>query len=48
MAFMFETRTLIRPTRLALELPQLQRDYAQCWQRPGEALQPAMSAVLDA
>jgi homogentisate 1,2-dioxygenase len=32
MAFMFETRTLIRPTRFALEAPQLQRDYAQCWQ----------------
>jgi homogentisate 1,2-dioxygenase len=31
MAFMFETRTLIRPTRRALELPQLQSDYAQCW-----------------
>jgi homogentisate 1,2-dioxygenase len=32
MAFMFETRTVIRPTRFALELPQLQQDYAQCWQ----------------
>lgn len=32
MAFMFETRTVIRPTRFALESPQLQRDYAQCWQ----------------
>ena len=31
MAFMFETRTVIRPTRRALELPQLQSDYAQCW-----------------
>ena len=31
MAFMFETRTVIRPTRLALALPQLQPDYAQCW-----------------
>ncbi|MBS0420768.1 MAG: homogentisate 1,2-dioxygenase [Proteobacteria bacterium] len=31
MAFMFETRTVIRPTRFALESPQLQRDYAQCW-----------------
>ena len=31
MAFMFETRTVIRPTPLALELPQLQPDYAQCW-----------------
>ncbi len=32
MAFMFETRTVIRPTRFALESPQLQTDYAQCWQ----------------
>lgn len=32
MAFMFETRTLIRPTRFAMEAPQLQRGYAQCWQ----------------
>jgi homogentisate 1,2-dioxygenase len=32
MAFMFETRRVIRPTRAALESPQLQRDYAHCWQ----------------
>jgi homogentisate 1,2-dioxygenase len=32
MAFMFETRTVIRPTRFALELPQLQQNYTQCWQ----------------
>jgi homogentisate 1,2-dioxygenase len=32
MAFMFETRTVICPTRFAMESPQLQRDYAQCWQ----------------
>jgi homogentisate 1,2-dioxygenase len=32
MAFMFETRTVIRPTQFALGLPQLQNDYAQCWQ----------------
>ena len=32
MAFMFETRVVIRPTRFAMESPQLQRDYAQCWQ----------------
>jgi len=31
MAFMFETRTLIRPTRYALESQQLQRNYQQCW-----------------
>ena len=32
MAFMFETRTIIRPTRFALETAQLQSDYFQCWQ----------------
>lgn len=32
MAFMFETRAVIQPTRQALESPQLQRDYFECWQ----------------
>jgi homogentisate 1,2-dioxygenase len=32
MAFMFETRAVIRPTRLALESAQLQAEYFQCWQ----------------
>jgi homogentisate 1,2-dioxygenase len=32
MAFMFETRCLIRPTRFALESGLLQQDYAACWQ----------------
>lgn len=32
MAFMFETRTVIRPTRFALETPLLQTDYYRCWQ----------------
>lgn len=32
MAFMFETRDVIKPTRYALESPTLQRDYADCWQ----------------
>ncbi|MFP3276743.1 MAG: homogentisate 1,2-dioxygenase [Paraburkholderia sp.] len=32
MAFMFETRTLIRPTRFALETAQLQAHYYECWQ----------------
>ncbi len=31
MAFMFETRLPIRPTRAALESPQRQRDYIECW-----------------
>jgi homogentisate 1,2-dioxygenase len=32
MAFMFETRTVIRPTCKALDSPQLQKQYQQCWQ----------------
>ncbi len=32
MAFMFETRAVIRPTKQALESAQLQRDYHACWQ----------------
>lgn len=32
MAFMFETRAVIQPTRQALESLTLQRDYQQCWQ----------------
>jgi homogentisate 1,2-dioxygenase len=32
MAFMFETRCLLRPTVQALQLPQLQANYAECWQ----------------
>ena len=31
MAFMFETRRIIHPTRFAMETPQLQHDYAECW-----------------
>ncbi len=32
MAFMFETRAVIRPTRFALESAQLQHEYYRCWQ----------------
>lgn len=32
MAFMFESRYLIRPTRYALECPQMQKNYIECWQ----------------
>jgi len=32
MAFMFESRYVIQPTRFALECPELQADYAACWQ----------------
>ena len=31
LAFMFETRMVICPTRFALETPALQRDYDSCW-----------------
>jgi len=31
LAFMFESRYVIRPTRFALETPQLQKDYLDCW-----------------
>jgi homogentisate 1,2-dioxygenase len=32
MAFMFESRCVLRPTRSALQgKPALQRDYMQCW-----------------
>jgi homogentisate 1,2-dioxygenase len=31
LAFMFESRWVIRPTREALELPGLQADYDACW-----------------
>ncbi len=32
LAFMFETRQVLRPTRHALEMPEQQRDYDACWQ----------------
>jgi homogentisate 1,2-dioxygenase len=32
MAFMFETRLAIRPTKFALEAVELQHDYYTCWQ----------------
>lgn len=31
LAFMFESRSFIRPTRFALQTPALQRDYWRCW-----------------
>lgn len=31
MAFMFETRLPLRPTQQALDAPQRQRDYIDCW-----------------
>jgi homogentisate 1,2-dioxygenase len=32
LAFMFESRWVIRPTRAAMELPGRQSDYDECWQ----------------
>ncbi len=32
LAFMFESRRPYRPTRFALEAPERQRDYLECWQ----------------
>ncbi len=40
MAFMFETRKVIRPTRQALDAPQLQHDYYRCWQDIGKHFAP--------
>jgi homogentisate 1,2-dioxygenase len=45
MAFMFETRTVIRPTRRALELPHLQPDYAQCWRGLTKRFRPPTVAA---
>jgi len=41
MAFMFETRCVIRPTRYALESSQLQAEYFQCWQGLTKHFDPA-------
>jgi homogentisate 1,2-dioxygenase len=32
LAFMFETRMAVRPTRYALESKILQHEYYECWQ----------------
>src|SRR5207249_1379912 len=41
MAFMFETRLVIRPTRYALETSQLQQEYATCWEGIRKHFDPA-------
>ena len=41
MAFMFETRTVIHPTRFALESAQLQSEYFQCWQGLAKHFDPS-------
>jgi homogentisate 1,2-dioxygenase len=40
MAFMFETRRVIQPTRQALESPQLQSGYNACWQGIAKRFDP--------
>jgi homogentisate 1,2-dioxygenase len=40
MAFMFETRCVIRPTRYALESALLQGDYQECWQELPKRFNP--------
>ena len=40
MAFMFETRHVIVPTEYALNSPQRQGDYQQCWARIRKYFQP--------
>ncbi|MEP7336730.1 MAG: homogentisate 1,2-dioxygenase domain-containing protein, partial [Acidobacteriota bacterium] len=32
LAFMFESRAVLCPTKFAMETPALQRDYFECWQ----------------
>jgi homogentisate 1,2-dioxygenase len=44
MAFMFETRSVIRPTRYALQSPLLQRDYDAAWQDLKNNFTPATAA----
>ena len=41
MAFMFETRCAIRPTKFALESPQLQRDYSSAGRGSTKHFDPA-------
>jgi homogentisate 1,2-dioxygenase len=41
MAFMFETRWAIRPTRVALESPLLQKSYSECWRGLRKHFDPA-------
>jgi len=40
MAFMFETRAVIRPTAQAMEAPDRQRDYQDCWHGLARRFQP--------
>jgi homogentisate 1,2-dioxygenase len=41
LAFMFETRLVLKPARAALTAPQLQNDYWKCWQGLKKHFSPA-------
>ncbi len=41
MAFMFETGRVLRPSRFALDCPQLQRDYDACWSGMQKTFDPS-------
>jgi len=41
LAFMFETRSVLRPTKFAMDAPQRQRDYWTCWQGLRKHFSPA-------
>ncbi len=43
MAFMFETRKVIRPTQQALDSPQLQGNYYECWQGIAKHFDPSQA-----
>jgi homogentisate 1,2-dioxygenase len=32
LAFMFETRFVVKPTKFAMDCAELQSDYWECWQ----------------
>jgi homogentisate 1,2-dioxygenase len=41
MAFMFETKHVIRPTKFALESAQLQHEYFRCWEGLAKKFKPS-------
>jgi homogentisate 1,2-dioxygenase len=41
LAFMFETRFVLKPTKAVMSAPQLQRDYWTCWQGLRKHFSPA-------
>jgi homogentisate 1,2-dioxygenase len=45
MAFMFESRLILRPTGWAMETPLLQNDYDECWSGFRKAQLPSPSGA---